>query len=271
MIKILIFIAALPAAAFLCLCLYLYIKQDSFIFFPRPFHEEFVDIIGHNESSRFRVACGDIELQGWLVRNSPEPDIPLIIYFGGNAEDVAGQLEQLGSYPECALLIMPYRGYGDNPGVPSEQALIQDAGCIYDAVLSRTGFQPQNIILMGRSLGTGIAVQLAAARSIPRVILVSPYDSIQSMAKEMYPMMPINLLLKHTFDSIAYARNIQSDALIFYGSADEIIPPQRTRRLAETWGGTVRLAEIEGATHNTICLSTEFWEILNRFVNGETP
>jgi pimeloyl-ACP methyl ester carboxylesterase len=105
---------------------------------------------------------------------------------------------------------------------------------------------------MGRSLGTGVAVQVAAKRLVKAMVLVSPYDSIAEVAAATYPWLPVRWLVRHPFDSMAHAAAIKVPALIVTGSADTLIRPAHSKRLAKLWGGPVETLELEGQGHNDI-------------------
>ena len=120
--------------------------------------------------------------------------------------------------------------------VGSRTALVSDAAEIYDWAARRADIDPARIALHGRSLGTGVAVQLAAARPARCVILTSPFASALDVAKEVYPWLPVGLLMRHRFDSAAHAPKLTMPALFLMGDADTLIPKHHSERLAGLWG-----------------------------------
>ena len=142
-----------------------------------------------------------MHLRGWLLRAAGREPAPLLIYFGGNAEEASWVLSELAHIPGWSALVVNYRGYGQSEGAPSERALFADALALYDQAIKRLDIEPHRVVAMGRSLGTGVATYLASQRPIAAVILVSPYDSLVSIAQRAYPFLPVRLLLKHRFDS----------------------------------------------------------------------
>ena len=121
---------------------------------------------------------------------------------------------------------------------------------------------------MGRSLGSGVAVHLASKRNVEGVVLISPYDSMTSLAKEFYPWLPATLLLKHPFDSLTLAPSIQVPLLSIIGSHDNIITPQHSKVLVQAWGGKTQLVEIEAVGHNELGDQQQFWDAIEGFISG---
>jgi pimeloyl-ACP methyl ester carboxylesterase len=241
----------------------LYVFQDTLIFFPQPtpqpYREQFA---GH----AFALAHEGIRLHGWYVSGTVSKSRPLVIYYGGNAEEVSGNLLDLPRLQAGAYLFMNYRGYGDSQGKPSQKALCRDALHILDRLVERENIPLHHVVLMGRSLGSGVAVYVAAQRPVGGVILVTPFDSLLNVARHHYPFLPVRLLLKHPFDSAALAPAIKTPALVLIGRQDTIIPNQSSVRLARLWGGPVETVMIEDVGHNDIQLAPRYWEAINHFL-----
>ena len=123
-----------------------------------------------------------------------------------------------------------------------------------------------HMVLMGRSLGSGVAVYVASQRRVRGVILVTPFDSLLNVARHHYPILPVGLLLRHSFDSIGMAPAIPTPALFLVAARDEVIPPEFAVRLAQAWGGPRHTVHIEGAGHNDIQLEADYWQAVNRFL-----
>jgi hypothetical protein len=121
---------------------------------------------------------------------------------------------------------------------------------------------------MGRSLGSGVAVQVAARQPVAGVILVTPFDSLVSVARAHYPIFPVNLLLKHRFDSAALAPQIRVPALFLVADGDRVAPPRFAAALESVWGGRTRLVTIAGTDHNSIETSPQYWTAINAFLRA---
>jgi fermentation-respiration switch protein FrsA (DUF1100 family) len=249
---------------------FLWLTQDSMIFLPRPAHP-FVTAPPGWRLERVALAAGDgTALAGVLVTPPGEADRrwPTVLYFGGNAEEVtvsAADVER--RYGRRAVLLVNYRGYGDSRGKPGEAALVADALAIHDWAARRADLDSSRFCVHGRSLGTGVAVQLAAARPLRCVVLTSPFDSLAAVGRTHYPWLPVGLLLRHRFDSAAHAGRIAAPALVVYGAEDTIIPGEHSERLAAAWGGAVERLRIEGHGHNDLDLDPRYAGAIAAFLD----
>ena len=259
---------------FIALCAVLYLLQDHLIFLRQPL----VDSVRHATralpaTTEIEVTAGDgTRLHGWLRhRVEATPPHGLLIYFGGNAEEVSGHIHDAEAFAPWSVAAFNYRGYGLSEGRPSETALVADALVIHDRLAQREDIDPRRIVVLGRSLGSGVAVQLAAMRPVRAVVLVSPYDSLRSLARKQYPFIPVSLLLKHPFDSLARAPGIETPLLILAGARDRLIPPALSRRLHDAWAGPKRWALIADADHNDIHARPGYWPEIHDFLATLAP
>lgn len=240
-----------------------WLAQERLIFFPQP-----VASTAHlpARASPLEVLAADgTHLRGWVIKGATTP-APAVIYFGGNAEEVSWTLAD-GRWPrQWSIVSLNYRGYGASEGTPGETALTADALAIYDAVTQRQDIDPRRIVVFGRSLGTAIAVHLAAERSIAGAVLVSPYDSLTEIGKRHYPWLPVSLLLRHRFDALADATRNRTPLLAIVGGADSIIPPERSRALFDAWAGPKTWQVVPGADHNDLGNDDVFWPSVAKFL-----
>jgi len=244
----------------------LYFLQERLIFFPQPLSQ---DPVQANPGAAIEevslVTADQVQLHGWLVKaTTAQAPAPLLIYFGGNAEEVSWLASTAERYAGWSLLLFNYRGYGRSEGKPGEAELFADALQIYDYAASRV--QGGRVAVMGRSLGSGAAVYLAARRPVAGVILVSPYDSVESVAKGIYPYLPIGLMLKHRFDSLSRAPQIKAPLLCLVASDDRVIPQPHSERLYAAWGGRKEWREIRPAAHDSIADAREYWQAIASFL-----
>jgi len=244
----------------------LYVFQDALIFFPQPIpRQNRAPFAAH----ALTLAHEGQQLRGWYVSGAVSKRRPLLVYYGGNAEEVSGNLWDMARLQAGAYLFMNYRGYGDSEGKPSQKNLCRDALYILDTLAARENIPMNHIVLMGRSLGSGVAVYVAAHRPVRGIILVTPFDSLLNVARHHYPVLPVKYLLKHPFDSAALAPGVKMPALVIIGDQDNIIPNQRSTELAQQWGGPLETMVIEGAGHNDIQLDHRYWEAINSFLSVE--
>jgi uncharacterized protein len=240
--------------------LLMYLAQDSLIFFPQPQGEARRAQIASQRAveSRFIDAADGTRLHAWHVKGEP-----LVMYFGGNAEDVSWMLDHAARRaPGTGWLLVDYRGYGSSGGSPSENALVADALRWHDHLSP----EHKKIYLFGRSLGSGVAVQLAAHRPVAGLILVAPFDSLVAVGKRHYPFLPVDWMLKHRFDSIALAPQLKVPLLCIVATADEIIPAEHSKRLYDAWGGEKRWVALEGAGHNSTDNAANYWTSIAAFL-----
>lgn len=244
-----------------------WIFQEKLLFFPPP-RAAWPGARSGAEAVSVLSADGK-RLRGWFVRSGMgTAPAPLVIYFGGNAEEVSWLVSAAERFAGWSLLLVNYRGYGDSEGRPGEKALFEDALRVYDYANRRADVIPGRIVAMGRSLGSGVAVYLAANRPLRGVILVSPYDSMVEVAKHHYPFLPISLLLRHRFDSLSRAPLIDAPLLCLIASEDRIVPPERSRILFDAWRGRKTLHQIARADHDRISDDAEYWRSIARFLQS---
>lgn len=228
----------LCAAVYVGLCAMLFFTQRGQIYFPTPERGNAPGLVLENDGVTLRVATRERAGQR------------AVIYFGGNAEDVSFSLHGLSeAFPEAAIFAAHYRGYGGSEGRPSEAALVADGIALLEHVRARH----PGITVIGRSLGSGVAVQVAAGRAVERLVLVTPFDSLVEVAAGHFPLLPVRLLLRDRYESIRYARDIDALVTVIVAGADRIVPPAHGLRLAEAFRATQRhVVVLEQVGHNDI-------------------
>jgi fermentation-respiration switch protein FrsA (DUF1100 family) len=252
------------AAVAIALPLLMWLLQERMIFFPRPLESR--PALRANVEEVTITAADGVKLRGWFVRGGAPA--PLLIYFGGNAEEVSGLIEVEHGFAGWSLLLVNYRGYGESEGRPGERELLADALSVYDYAPRRSDVDPARIVAMGRSLGSGVAVHLAAERPLRGVILVSPYDSLVAVAKRHYPFLPVPLILRHRFDSLARAPRVHASLLCVVATEDRVIPPSHSRTLFDAWGGPKTWREVPGTDHNSIAGEPRYWSSIDDFLRS---
>jgi len=245
--------------------LIMWLFQERMLFFPRPLDSR--PAPRPNVEDVSIVAADGVKLRGWLVRGDG-PRAPLVIYFGGNAEEVSWLAGVADHFAGWSLLLVNFRGYGESEGKPGEKELLEDGLVIHDYAKRRPDVKSERIVAMGRSLGSGVAVHLAAHRPLRGVILVSPYDSIVEVAKRHYPFLPVSLMLRHRFDSLALAPQIEAPLLCLVATEDRIIPAAHSRALFKAWRGTKTWHEVPRSDHDSISGESEYWRSIADFLKA---
>jgi len=231
---------ATVVVAYLGFCVALYTLQRSFQYFPTPRRLGPTQLAGTFQS-------GETLLQ-LTVRPHAGPGA--VLYFGGNGEDVSSSVAPLvAAFPEREIVMLHYRGYGGSAGRPTEADIAADAAGLFDKVHA----QHPDVIVIGRSLGTGVAARLASTRPVAKLVLVTPYDSLLGIAQRQFPMFPVRWLLVDKYESWRYVPGIKAPVLILRAENDEVIPAASTELLRSRFPvGQVDYVVVPGASHNTI-------------------
>ena len=250
MLRTIRILATGTAVVYLALCGYLYFFQRSLLYYPVP-------------RLNFSAATMTLPANGadLIVSTRAASGAKALLYFGGNAEDVSSTLPSIAAaFPEHAIFASHYRGYGGSAGSPSEQALFADALVLYDHVQR----EHPHIEVIGRSLGSGVAVYLASQRPVERLMLVTPYNSVADLAAAQYPFFPIAWILQDKFESWKYAPRITAPTLLIAAERDEIVPRASTERLRSHFANNPVYRVLPGG-HNTVSENRQYSELLAHF------
>lgn len=263
-------IALFVGSTFVLICLLAFLLQDRLLFSPQPLDPARRQVLQHSPHTQAITLRTDqgLALHGWLRTPQTLGPWPLLLYFGGNGEESSHILDEAGHLPGWAVATLNYRGYGDSEGKPDEAALMADAARLYDWARQRQDIQANRIVAMGRSLGSGVAVGLAARRSVAGVVLLTPYDNLPAVAGRHYPWLPVRLLLKYRFDSLSLAEARTEPTLFLVAGNDEIIPPAHALRLYQQWRGGKQWVLLAGAGHNDVDLHPDYQPALQAFLQG---
>jgi dipeptidyl aminopeptidase/acylaminoacyl peptidase len=222
---------------------------------------------GHKTRPVVLRGADGTRLSGWLLTPEVAGPHPAVLYFGGRSEEVSWVVRDAGRmFPGMAVLAMNYRGYGQSHGEPGEAALVSDGGLLFDWLASRAQVDPARIALVGRSLGSGVAVQVARARPASALVLVTPYDSILALAQKKFRAVPVGRVLRHRFDSLEHAPNLATPTLVLRSATDTIVPHAHTDRLVARLPGLVRDETVPDSDHCTIPYLADTQERIARFL-----
>jgi dipeptidyl aminopeptidase/acylaminoacyl peptidase len=192
---------------------------------------------GHRTRPIVLRAADGTKLSGWLMTPTVVGPHPGVVYFGGRSEEVSWVARDAGKlFPGMAVLAVNYRGYGDSQGDPAEQHMVEDGRMLFDWLAERGHVDPKRIAIVGRSLGSGVAVQVANERPAHSVVLITPYDSILAIAKRRFRTLPIEYVLRHRFESIKYASALTAPTYVLRAASDDIIPHSHTDLLVAKLG-----------------------------------
>ena len=210
------------------------------------------------EQLELRSADGDM-LRGVHIapRQPGDGKRLLVIGFAGNAWNAANAATLLHeTYPQADVVAFHYRGYAPSTGSPSAAALMADAPLIYDLAVARV--RPQRTLAVGFSIGTGVAAVLASERPVDGLILVTPFDSLKSVAAAWYPWLPVRVLFRHEIDAAGAIERSKARVAIISAGRDEVVPAARTEALKRRIPHLVFDRSIAGAGHNDLYGRPEF-------------
>ncbi len=258
-------VVVIVGGLYLLLVLAGYLGQRRLLYFPDPTRVA-PSQTGLKDVAERIIATSDGEtLIAW--QGKARSGQPTLLYFHGNGGSVAGRATLIAKYMMRGrgVMMMSYRGYGGSSGSPSERANVADARLAFDSLLA-DGVRPQDIILYGESLGTGIAVQLAGERNVGGVILDSPYTSVVDRAAELYPFLPVGLILSDRYETSRHIAKLHAPLLIVHGEADEVIPVAMGRKLFALANEPKEIVTLPGAGHNDHDLYGSF-EAINGWID----
>jgi uncharacterized protein len=196
---------------------------------------------------------------------------PTILFFHGNAGEVGDRAPRFAFYQRrgFGVAFLSYRGFGGSTGDISETGLMIDAQAAYDWLLAQ-GIPSDRIVLVGESLGTGVAVQLAARHAVGAVVLDAPYAAAVDVAAGIYPWLPVRLLMKDQFRSIDHIGDITAPLLILHGTRDAVIPFAQGQKLFAAANAPKQFAELTGAGHQAL-FDPATWAREVAFLSGVFP
>lgn len=227
--------------------------QRSFIYYPTPDIEtDYETIMLNNEGESINV----------FVLNGLKEDA--ILYFGGNAESMATTAAYISEqFPEHTVYLMDYRGYGSSSGKPTQDGIYSDAIKLYDEIKGKH----QRIHVGGRSLGSSVAVYVASKREVAKLALITPFDSIVAVGKEMYPIYPVSWILSDAYDSKSRAEKVAAKTFVVMAEHDKIISKERTESLIEAFEPSQLVVKvIKERGHNDISLDPVYYVSLQAFI-----
>jgi uncharacterized protein len=230
----------------------LYVTQRNLIYFP-------TEPVGHGNEEIIFLNNG-VSITSILLNNGKRN---AILYFGGNAETVAFNATDFESlFSDYSIYLINYRGYGGSSGNPEESALFSDSLKIYDEVTSKY----DSVSVIGRSLGSGVASFLASERDVSKLVLITPFDSMQNVAQEQFPLYPMSLLLMDKFNSIERVKDINSEVFILVAENDQVISKARSENLINSFIIPTRVEVIKDANHNDISIHTRYYQSIQEFL-----
>ena len=242
-------------ALYLGALIYIYLTQDSQVFNPSGIEKKEPIKLKNVEHITFEVAK-DVILKGI---HKTSDNSPFIIYFGGNADDATRIVLHIKGFE---IVAFNYRGFVNSGGKPSEKAIFSDALKIFDKYGKN-----RDVIVIGRSLGTGVATYVASQRDVKGLILITPYDSIVSIGKKMYPYFPIETLSNHKFESDKHMLHVKALVGLIEVKDDEVIPKYHFDKLKVKVANLALHVELKDTTHGDVLQHPDFENTIKRMID----
>ncbi len=210
-------------------------------------------VLPAGEDVAFDTADG-LRLRGWFVPAATGKSQATVLVLNGNAGNRAARAPLAAELSRAGLsvLLLDYRGYGGNPGSPSERGLLADARAARAYLATRGDVDPARLVYFGESLGAAVAVRLAVERPPMALVLRSPFTSLADVGRVHYPFLPVRLLLKDRYASIEQVGRLRCPVLVVAGERDGIVPWEQSRRLAAAIPERKRFVLVPGADHNSL-------------------
>jgi fermentation-respiration switch protein FrsA (DUF1100 family) len=238
------------ATGYLGLVTLMYLAQRSLMYFPETVRVAPAEA-GFPEAEEVLLKTADGErVIAWHV--PPHDGGRMVLYFHGNGGSLRYRVDRFKALTEHGdgLLALSYRGYGGSTGRPSEEGLINDAKAAY--AFARERHPAERIVLWGESLGTGVAIAIAAEQPVARLVLEAPFLSAVDIAARAYPIVPVRWLMKDQFRSDLRIAKVTAPVLIVHGERDAVVPIASGQRLYELIKGPKRFMRITGGGHENL-------------------
>lgn len=241
--------------------------QERLIFFPDTLDED-EDLSWTGASQEVFVETSDGARIHGLHFEARGPSRGVILYFHGNAGSVASwyQVATRLIDHDVDVFLIDYRTYGKSRGDLSEEGLYLDAMASYQYLLDQ-GWEPAEIVVHGRSLGSAMATSVAAEKPVGAVILETPFSCLKSLANELYPFMIAGRLLQYRFDNLGRSDAIEAPTWVVHGTHDEIIPLSHGRAVFESLPNGWKMTVIEGGRHNDLMEYPRYYDELDAFLD----
>jgi pimeloyl-ACP methyl ester carboxylesterase len=249
-------VLAATAVVAILLLVVLWTVQRRLIYFPSPGPVPSAgQVLPGGRDVTLRTIDG-LHLGAWHVPPSDGASGVTVLVSNGNGGDrsLRAPLARALADDGLGVLLYDYRGYGGNPGEPSEEGLARDVRAARSYLVEEAGVEPERLLYLGESLGAAVVTELAAEHPPAGLVLRSPFVDLTSVGRVHYPYLPVALLLRDRFPLVEHLRNVRAPVVVVYGSADTIVPASQSRQVAAAAPALAGSVEVEGADHNDLAL-----------------
>ena len=228
----------------------MYIRQRSFIYFPST-----VKPVKPDNVEEAKVVTSDgLDLYGWYIPPKSGKNMPVIVFFHGNAGNLEGRVAHVREYINAGygVLLCEYRGYGGNPGKISEQGLYADGHAFIKWLHDKKNIDYRQMVIYGESIGSGIAVEMATHYLVSGLVLEAPFSSLVDTASYHYPLIPVRFLLKDKYLNFKKIGKIHAPLIILHGKLDGIVPFALSQKLFNAASEPKKFIEFPTGSHNNL-------------------
>jgi pimeloyl-ACP methyl ester carboxylesterase len=229
-----------------------WLAQRSLIYFPdRSRVPAAATVLAGADDVVLETSDG-LRLGAWLVRPVQPARGVAVLIAAGNAGNrltrvpLARALADVG----FTVLLMDYRGYGGNPGNPSQRGLARDVRAAREHLAGEAGFTPDRMVYYGESLGAAVVTELATAHPPAGLVLRSPFTDLAAVGRHHYPLLPVRMMLRDRYPVADLIGRVTVPTTVIYGTADSVVPSEQSRAVAARAGGPTRVIPVPGADHN---------------------
>lgn len=252
--------------AYAAIVLLLFVFQSRLVYLPQVGREITVTPGAYgldHESVDIRTGDGEILHAWWVPASARAPGgRGIVLFFHGNAGNISHRLDYLLMFNQLgyATLIVDYRGYGRSSGTPSEQGTYRDALAAWQWLAHKRNAAPQDIVIAGESLGGAVASWLATQHAPRALLLMSAFTSVPDLAAQLYPLLPVRLIARFSYDNLSNLRRISSPLLVAHSRDDEIVPFAHGQALLAAAAGPRQFLEMRGGHNEAFVFAREEWK-----------
>jgi fermentation-respiration switch protein FrsA (DUF1100 family) len=257
------------ALIYLSICALMYFLQRKLQYHPdREYVVPSVYNLARARDVRLTTPGGET-IHGWFAPPG-DREKQVILYFHGNAQAIQARWERAKLFGDAGYgyFLLSYRGFGGSSGTPSERGLVEDASTAL-AYLGERGYGDSDIVYWGESLGSGVALQLAARHTPAAIILESPFTSAANVARLSYFFVPVGLLMKDQFNSLAFIKHLKAPAFVFHGDVDEVVPFKMGQEVFNRIATPKVFHRIGGGLH-VDPLTLPLWQKIDGFISAQS-
>ncbi|NMG18462.1 alpha/beta hydrolase [Brasilonema bromeliae] len=257
----LIYVGVVVAISYFAVCIFLFLKQTRFIFFPSAVIDttpEFYNLPYEDVWLPVSAKSGKVEqIHGWWIEAN-QPNGKVLLYLHGNSVNIGANVTRAHWFHQLgfSMLLIDYRGYGRSEGrFPNESQVYQDAATAWDYLVYQQQIPPSKIFIYGHSLGGAVAIDLALKQpNAAGLVVESSFTSIRKVLayRNNFKMFPVDIILRQHFDSIRKVPNLKIPVLFIHGTDDVIVPALMSQELYAAAPEPKKLILVPGAAHNNV-------------------